>query len=628
MKYSIKERFRYYFENTFSTGPLGVIRWLAIMSLITILFLGLVIVIFGISAEPDSPDSLSFIEGAWQSLMATLDSGTMGGDMGWAFRMVRFAATLVGIFMISILIGVISAAIDAKIEEIRKGKSKVLEAGHTLILGWSEKIFPILQQIILANENQRKARIVVFAEMDKVEMEDAIREKIQDFKTTKIIVRSGNPMISNEIQIVNPNDARSIIVLSPDSDEADISVIKTVMSLTNSPLRKSDPYHIVAEIKEESNMEAAELVGQGEASFIFTADLIARITAQTCRQSGLAIIYTDLLRFEGDEIYFQNEPALFGKTFREATLSYNTSSIIGLYSEQHGFMLNPPKETIVQQGDEIVAISEDDDTVVMDGTSKKGISKDNLFVGERSDSDHVERILMLGWNEKGFRIITELDNYVAHGSELVILNESFIPIEEWQTSRLKLSFQTGKMTDRKTLDSIQPQTFDHIILMSDRESEIQYSDAQALICLLHLRSIGNMHKKDMSIVSEMRDMRNREVGIVAKADDFIIGDNIISLIMAQIGENKALKTVFDLLFDSEGSEIYLKPITDYWKEGETVNFYDMVERAFNYNETAIGYRQISKKDSAENNFGVKLNPAKDQVIDFQEGDYLVVLAED
>ncbi|NDB35951.1 MAG: hypothetical protein EB023_11570 [Flavobacteriia bacterium] len=305
MKYSIKERFRYYFENTFSTGPLGVIRWLAIMSLITILFLGLVIVIFGISAEPDSPDSLSFIEGAWQSLMATLDSGTMGGDMGWAFRMVRFAATLVGIFMISILIGVISAAIDAKIEDIRKGKSKVLEAGHTLILGWSEKIFPILQQIILANENQRKARIVVFAEMDKVEMEDAIREKIQDFKTTKIIVRSGNPMISNEIQIVNPNDARSIIVLSPDSDEADISVIKTVMSLTNSPLRKSDPYHIVAEIKDESNMEAAELVGQGEASFIFTADLIARITAQTCRQSGLAIIYTDLLRFEGDEIYFQ-----------------------------------------------------------------------------------------------------------------------------------------------------------------------------------------------------------------------------------------------------------------------------------------------------------------------------------
>ena len=628
MKYSIKEKFRYYFENTFSAGPLGVIRWLAIMSLITILFLGLIIVLFGISAEPESTESLSFLEGAWQSLMATLDSGTMGGDMGWAFRMVRFTATLVGIFMISILIGVISAAIDAKIEDIRKGKSKVLEAGHTLILGWSEKIFPILQQIILANENQKRARIVVFAQMDKVEMEDMIREKIQDLKTTKIVVRSGNPMISNEIQIVNPNDARSIIVLSPDSEDADISVIKTVMSLTNSPLRKSDPYHIVAEIKEESNMEAAELVGQGEASFIYTADLIARITAQTCRQSGLAIIYTDLLRFEGDEIYFQDEPSLYGKTFREAALSYNSSTIIGINSEEHGFMLNPPQETIVQKGDQVVAISEDDDTVIMDGTTKNGINPDNVFVMERSDSNEAERILMLGWNEKGYRIIMELDNYVAPGSALVILNEATISTEVWATSRLKVSFQLGKITDRKTLDAIQPHVFDHIILMSDRESEIQYSDAQTLICLLHLRSIGNANKKNMSIVSEMRDMRNREVGIVAKADDFIIGDNIISLIMAQIGENKVLKSVFDLLFDSEGSEIYLKPITNYWKEGESVNFYDMVERAFNYNETAIGYRQISKKDSAEDNFGVKLNPAKDKLIDFQKGDYLVVLAED
>ena len=62
MKYSIKEKFRYYFENTFSAGPLGVIRWLAIMSLITILFLGLIIVLFGISAEPESTESLSSLK--------------------------------------------------------------------------------------------------------------------------------------------------------------------------------------------------------------------------------------------------------------------------------------------------------------------------------------------------------------------------------------------------------------------------------------------------------------------------------------------------------------------------------------------------------------------------------------
>ena len=88
MKNSNREKFRYYFENTFASGPIGVIRWLAIMSFITILLLGCVIVLFGIRAEPDATDPLSFLEGAWQSLMATLDSGTMGGDEGWAFRIV------------------------------------------------------------------------------------------------------------------------------------------------------------------------------------------------------------------------------------------------------------------------------------------------------------------------------------------------------------------------------------------------------------------------------------------------------------------------------------------------------------------------------------------------------------
>ena len=69
-----------------------------------LLILGLIILVFGIKSTPEpDAENLGFIEGAWQSLMATLDSGTMGGDEGWAFRVVRFIATLGGIFLISIL---------------------------------------------------------------------------------------------------------------------------------------------------------------------------------------------------------------------------------------------------------------------------------------------------------------------------------------------------------------------------------------------------------------------------------------------------------------------------------------------------------------------------------------------
>jgi len=111
--------------------------------------------------------------------------------------------------------------------------------------------------------------------------------------------------------------------------------------------------------------------------------------------------------------------------------------------------------------------------------------------------------------------------------------------------------------------------------LSDYDIDIQESDAQTLICLLHLRNIGSKYTKNLSIVSEMRDLRNREIGLVTKADDFIIGDNIISLMLVQLSENKELKPVFDELFQSYGSEIYLKPIKNYIKTGELVDFYTL-----------------------------------------------------
>ena len=46
------------------------------------------------------------------------------------------------------------------------------ESGHTLILGWSPKIVPVLQELVIANESQKRPVVVVLADRDKVEMEE------------------------------------------------------------------------------------------------------------------------------------------------------------------------------------------------------------------------------------------------------------------------------------------------------------------------------------------------------------------------------------------------------------------------------------------------------------------------
>ena len=55
------------------------------------------------------------------------------------------------------------------------------------------------------------------------------------------------------------------------------------------------------------------MIGSGEVTLVHTEDLISRVIAQSCRQSGLSIVYTELLDFDGDEIYFQKEEGLYRK---------------------------------------------------------------------------------------------------------------------------------------------------------------------------------------------------------------------------------------------------------------------------------------------------------------------------
>ncbi|MCL5999103.1 MAG: potassium transporter TrkA, partial [Chloroflexi bacterium] len=322
-----KDRLRYAFDNTMAAGPIALIGWLALLSLLVIVVVAAIVSLIGISPG-DSTDRLNFLEAAWLSLMRTLDAGTMGGDTGWGFRIVMFFVTLAGVFVVSTLIGVLSTGIEDKLEDLRKGRSFVVEQNHTLILGWSSKIFTIISELVTANANQQNPRIVILADKDKVEMEDEIRAKVGSTGRTRIICRTGSPIDLVDLEIVNPHAAKSIIILSPEVDDPDSHAIKSILALTNNPQRRPEPYHIVAEIRDAKNLEIAHMVGRDEAQLVLTGDLISRITVQTCRQSGLSVVYTELLDFGGDEIYFKHEPALAGKTFGEALLAYEDSALI------------------------------------------------------------------------------------------------------------------------------------------------------------------------------------------------------------------------------------------------------------------------------------------------------------
>jgi hypothetical protein len=115
------------------------------------------------------------------------------------------------------------------------------------------------------------------------------------------------------------------------------------------------------------------------------------------------------------------------------------------------------------------------------------------------------------------------------------------------------------------------------------------ADAECLICLLHLRNMidKNPRQKTFNIVTEMFDIRNRELAEITRADDFIVSPNILSKYIAQISENKNLTKVFDILLTAEGVEIYLKPVSLFTKLGIAIPFHRILEASLQQQTLAI-----------------------------------------
>jgi ion channel POLLUX/CASTOR len=625
------QRLRYRFDATMSNGPIALVAWLAALTIVLILAGVALVLLLGIVPRDGRH---SFIGQMFSTLMHALDPGTVAGDQGDAgYLIVMLLVTLGGLFIVSALIGVIATALDEKLLHLRKGRSMVIEKDHTVVLGWSDAVFTILSELAIANESEKDASVVILAEQDKVEMEDAIRAKVEELHGTRVVCRTGSPIDLTDLAIVHPQGARSIIVLSPAGDDPDAEVIKTVLALTRGPHRREEGYRIVAEIQDPANLEAARLVGGDQAVFLDKRDTIAKLIVQASRQAGASAVYGELLDFDGEEIYFRDDPTLVGRTYGDLLLAYEDAAIIGLQRADGDVLVNPPMDSVLDAGDKVIAVAEDD-SVLERAVPFSGVVDTGAIIRRERVVEAPQRVLIIGWNARTCTVVVELDHYVSPGSEVVVVAdqeaaETAIAVGCGGLANVDVRFQHGNTTDRATLDALEIGGFDHVIVMCYAEHlDPQRADARTLITLLHLRDIASRLDHPVSIVSEMLDDRNHELAQVTQVDDVIVSDKVISLLLAQISENEHLAAVFAELFEADGSEIYLRAAEEYVELGTETTFATVVAAARERGETALGLRLAELSGDPSAAYGVRLNPGKSSPYVAAAGDKIVVLAED
>jgi len=197
-----------------------------------------------------------------------------------------------------------------------------------------------------------------------------------------------------------------------------------------------------------------------------------------------------------------------------------------------------------------------------------------------------------------------------------------------QCPKTEITYTRANTADKNVLEEIDMSVYDHLIILSYQDNyEMQQADAKTLITLLHLRNIAELRETKLNVVSEMLDTKNRDLATVTEVDDFIISDDMVSLIISQVAENKHLMKVFEQLYKAEGNEVYLKPAANYIELGKEVDFYTILESGVRMNEIAIGYRLMEGFQDADKNFGIVLNPDKRKLVSFSKSDLIIVLSE-
>lgn len=651
MQHPFSKRIRYRFEQFMAKGGSSIFISLLIAFLVCFAVIVLIrgVILWFIGPVEDYNTVTDFWDHIWYTFLQMTDPGNMYQDSSTSawIRVTTVIAGFTGVILLSALIAFITTALDNLLYEFRKGRGIILEKDYTLILGWNERVIDILRELIIANESENYASIVILSSTSKEEMDDFIFKRIPNTKTTKIITSNGDSSNINELRRINAIDAKSIIVMASCPDSApyedkllsDTYAIKTIMAMITLQSGENQ-LPIITEIFTQQKRHIVNFFDDPNIIALDSWDIMGKLLVQTSLTSGLEMVYNEILSFDLSEVYFHH--ANWGKTpFGELPYHFTDGVPLGIHKADGTLILRPDDDTILDADDEILILADDDSTIIFN--ESKLFEPSELPYTSQNLEKRSKRILILGWHDIGNIFVRESDEYLEEGSAFDVMIKE--PSEEImqhikeideEYPDIKITLHRENTLDIQNLTNLNPYTYDNIIILSQdpEEKSAEKIDSDTLMILLLLRKIAKIEKIDVSqsktkIITQILNSDNQDLIIQTDVDDFIISNKLITMILAQLSEEPQIKKLYDDIFQEDGSEIYVKPASLYFEELPIkVSFASIMGQARKREEICLGLRFGDLSKEAKANFGVTLNPQKDEVFEIGENDFLVVLAED
>ncbi len=567
------------------------------------------------------------------SLKHVIDPGAFAENYGAPFAVtaIALALSVVGLVILGILIGFITNLVQRRVETLERGNTPVVERGHTLLLGWSKKIYAVLRELARLRPG---SVVVVLAPREIAAMRESIRaEGLQDLPLD-IVLRSGRSDALAELRRVALETADAAIVLSADrgggaSSDADVEAIKTLMLISSFDAWEGAPARVVGEIGEDRNYEIATIASSERVPVVSSTQYISRLLVQSARYPGLSDVYRVLLGGRGGAFHVRALAEARGRTLADTARHLEGAVPVGVTWEvQRGAHTRTAAALNLEPSYEI----DDDERLVLLSPNGRfrwtptptAWSVPSAPAGGEEPSTP-KRVLILGRGHMIDEIVRELDGHVTERTEVCIASdagadEGALQLDRELLKHLDLRFQRANTGSRAGLSALDVGGFDAVFVLADATPGVADPDARTILTLLLL---GDLERRAGArfprVVAELYDPRNRELLRDSLARDLIVTPDVTSVLMTQISQLPVLAPVYRELLSAGGIEIGMRSVRRYAAPGLPLRFGELALACQQRLETALG---IQRADGS-----LSINPDAAESFTLGEDDRVVVLAQ-
>jgi ion channel POLLUX/CASTOR len=610
---SLRERARYRLDNLLARGTVATLISLGIVAASAVLVSSLLLTIFGVTFS-GSQDG-RWLEDLWQSMLRVLDPGTMAADVGWGRRLLALIVTIFGLLVAGTLIGIIANGVEDRVDSMRRGRSAVIEAGHLVVVGGTDRLAMVIRQLALANQGHPPNTVVVLADRDPGELHNVVRKHLRGLEGTRVVYRSGDPTRRSDLEIVRLGRARGIVVLA--DGDSDIAAVKTVLAITS----ELGGRHDIPVVVELSDQGMAALLADACPGVepIVPQEAMARIAAFALRQRGLSQVVLELTQAGGSNIYVVERLDVIGLPFGRLVGRYENAVPIGRFGADASIELNPPPERQLEPGDRLIMVSTGAEP--LERSEPVGeLQHTGTWSPATENRVHDEHLAVVGWDTLGAHLLEGWAVSASPESTVTIFHDGqHTDAAQIVIPDVGVPVQLVPMNHLSDVLSGHPRTT--VIVLGRQGVDVMEADAHTVVDVRMLQQLAQRSSQPTPrFVVELRDPDNAELLDLDGFDDYIVSTAFAGQFLAQLVEQPERRRILLQMYTANDPSLQLIGCEQLGGDG-TRRFSEIVETAYRAGALAIGWRTSSPSGAQ-----LVLGPTASSTVTLRPGDEIVVVA--